>query len=194
MCDMNLRLVAWIDGELPDDEGVTVEQHVQSCAECRQSVAAYKAASGDFAGYYAAATQLAPETQSPRKMPRWIPLAVAAAAAVAVVAFVVLLRTPKQTAAAPAPQSAKVTTPVAPEPTADPVEQAQPAAIAAKRRPVPRRNHLLHEDWAIGQPAIQIAIPADSVFPPGAVPEGVAYIANVSFAADGSVQGFRLHQ
>jgi hypothetical protein len=41
-------------------------------------------------------------------------------------------------------------------------------------------------------PAIRIAIPADEIFPPGAVPEGVAYIANLSLAADGSVQGLRL--
>jgi anti-sigma factor RsiW len=191
MCDVNLRLVSWIDGELPEDEGATIERHVQSCAECRQRVAAYKAASRDFAGFYSVTTQPAPETKSPRKMPRWIPVAIAAAAAV-VVTLVLLPRAQKQ-AAAPL-QAAIISTPVTQEPTAEPVEQAQPTVAAAKRRPVPRRSHLLHEDWAIGQPAIQIAIPADSVFPPGAVPEGVAYIANVSFAADGSVQGFRLHE
>ncbi len=75
MCDLDLRLVAWIDGELPEDEGATIEQHVQSCAECRQRVAAYKAASSDFGGYYSATTQPAPETQPPRKMPRWVPIA-----------------------------------------------------------------------------------------------------------------------
>jgi hypothetical protein len=47
-------------------------------------------------------------------------------------------------------------------------------------------------DWAMAEPAIQIAIPADAMFPPGAVPEGMTYIANLSLAADGSVQGFRL--
>ena len=191
MCELNLRLVAWIDGELPEDEVTTVEQHVQSCTECRQRVAAYRAASGAFAGYYSAATQLAPEIRSPRKMPRWIPVAIAAAAAV-VVALLLMPRAQKQPA--PPLQAAKAAIPVVQEPITEPVEQAQSAPIAAKRRSVPRRSHLLHEDWAIGQPAIQIAIPADSVFPPGAVPEGVAYIANVSFAADGSVQAFRLHQ
>ena len=107
MCDLNLRLVAWIDGELPEDEGATIERHVQSCAECRHRVAAYKAASSDFAGYYSAATQPAPETQSPRKMPRWVPFAIAAAAAV-VVALLLLPRAQKQ--AAPPLQAAKVTT------------------------------------------------------------------------------------
>jgi len=191
MCDINLRLVAWMDGELPADECATIEQHVQSCAECRQRVAAYRAASRDFAGYYSATTQSPLKSQPPRRLPRWVPMAVAAAAA-AIVALLLLPRTEKQ--AVPAPQTAKVTAPVALEPTAQPPEQEQSPSVTAKRRPGPRRPHLVHEDWAIGQPAIQIAIPADSMFPPGAVPEGVAYIANVSFAADGSVQGFRLHQ
>lgn len=191
MCNLNLQLLAWMDGELAEDERATVEQHVESCTECRQRVADYKAASGDFAGYYSALTQPAPETQSPRRPPRWVPVAIAAAAVI-VVTLLLLPRAKKQ--APPPPEAAKVTAPVAPEPTAEPAEQAQPAPLTAKRRAAPRRPHLVHEDWAIGQPAIQIAIPADSVFPPGAVPEGVAYIANVSFAADGSVQGFRLHQ
>lgn len=190
MCDSNLRLVAWIDAELPVDESAAVEQHVQACPDCGQRVAAFKSASSDFAAYYSAATQPRPAAPSPHKLPRWIPFAVAAAAAV-VVALLLLPRAQKQ--AAPPLQAAKVTTPVAQEPAVEPAEQAQPAPAVAKRRPAPRRSHLLHEDWAIGQPAIQIAIPADAMFPPGAVPEGVAYIANVSFAADGSIQAFRLH-
>jgi anti-sigma factor RsiW len=190
MCDMNLRLVAWTDGELPGDEAAAVEQHLQACADCRQHVAAFKSASSDFAAYYSATTQLRPEAQSPRKQPRWIAFTIAAAA-VTVATLLLLPRAKKQ--APPPPQTAKVTAPITVEPTTAPAGQAQPTPSAAKRRAAPRRQPV-HEDWAIGQPAIQIAIPADSVFPPGAVPEGVAYIANVSFAADGSVQGFRLHQ
>jgi hypothetical protein len=45
----------------------------------------------------------------------------------------------------------------------------------------------------MADPAVQIAIPADAMFPPGAVPEGVTYIANVSLT-DGSVQGIRLQR
>ncbi len=33
---------------------------------------------------------------------------------------------------------------------------------------------------------VQIAIPADAMFPPGAVPAGFSYITEVSFAPDGS--------
>jgi len=47
-------------------------------------------------------------------------------------------------------------------------------------------------DWAMSEPAIQIAIPADAMFPPGAVPEGVTYIANVSLGPNGTVQGITL--
>ena len=43
----------------------------------------------------------------------------------------------------------------------------------------------------MADPAIQIAIPADSMFPPGAVPEGVNFVASLSLA-DGSVQAIRL--
>ena len=189
MCEMNLRLVIWMDGELPGDEAAAVEQHVQACASCRQRVSDYRSASSDFATYYSTATQPRPKAQSPRKLPRWIPFAAAAAV---VVTLLMLPRAKEQ--APPAVPAARVITPLAIGPTAATAEQAQPTTSASKRRPAPRRSHLLHEDWAIGQPAIQIAIPAEAMFPPGAVPEGIAYIANVSFAPDGSVQGFRLQQ
>src|SRR5271157_1995262 len=62
--------------------------------------------------------------------------------------------------------------------------------------PVRRRHAAAHRktqtaNWAVAEPAIQIAIPGDAMFPPGAVPEGVNFVANLSLA-DGSVQGLRL--
>jgi hypothetical protein len=36
-----------------------------------------------------------------------------------------------------------------------------------------------------------MAIPADAVFPPGAVPEGVSFTADVSIGPDGSAQQIR---
>jgi hypothetical protein len=39
---------------------------------------------------------------------------------------------------------------------------------------------------------IQIAIPADEMFPPGAVPEGMHFVADVTIAADGSAEQLRL--
>ena len=40
--------------------------------------------------------------------------------------------------------------------------------------------------WQSAEPAIQITIPAEAVLPPGAAPEGVSFVAEVSIAPDGS--------
>ena len=42
------------------------------------------------------------------------------------------------------------------------------------------------------EPAVEITIPADAIFPPGAVPEGVSFAADVTIAPDGSAQQIRL--
>jgi hypothetical protein len=55
----------------------------------------------------------------------------------------------------------------------------------------------VEERFTQGQPmdaAIQIAIPAEAMFPPGAMPAGVNFIADLRIAADGSVQQVRLRQ
>ena len=46
--------------------------------------------------------------------------------------------------------------------------------------------------WPPAGPAIQIAIPGQAIFPPGALPEGINFVADVSIAADGSAQRLRL--
>jgi hypothetical protein len=46
--------------------------------------------------------------------------------------------------------------------------------------------------WTPTEPAIQIIIPAEAMFPPGAVPEGINFIAELDIASDGSAQGLRL--
>ena len=187
MCDLNLHLVAWIDGELPESEAAAVEQHVQSCSDCRQRVSAYEDASRGFSVYYAAATHPNPATGSMRRVPRWV--AIASTAAV-VIALLLLPSAQKQPPATP--QLAKITAPIVTQTNPEPVEPVRFLKPIAKRHVSPHRQPV-RDDWALAQTAIQIAIPADSMFPPGAVPEGVAYIASISFAADGSVQGFRLH-
>jgi hypothetical protein len=55
----------------------------------------------------------------------------------------------------------------------------------------------VEERFTQGQPmdtAIQIAIPAEAMFPPGAMPAGVNFIADLRIAPDGSVQQVRLRQ
>jgi hypothetical protein len=47
-------------------------------------------------------------------------------------------------------------------------------------------------DWEAEEPAIQVAIPAEAMFPPGAVPEGMNFVADVSIGADGRVEQLRL--
>jgi hypothetical protein len=42
------------------------------------------------------------------------------------------------------------------------------------------------------EPAIEIVIPAEAVFPPGAIPEGVSFNANLTIGADGFAQRLRL--
>lgn len=188
MCELRLPLVAWMDGELTASETAAVEEHVQACAECRQRVSECREASRGFAEYYGATSETASATNGPRRWPRWVGVAVAAAAAI-VVGLLLYAREERQ--APVAPRAATVATSPAVEVASEAAGPVQQAPRVAKRR-VAAHRQAQREDWAMEQPAIQIALPADSMFPPGAVPEGAAYIANVSFAADGSIQSFRL--
>jgi hypothetical protein len=47
-------------------------------------------------------------------------------------------------------------------------------------------------DWSPSTPAIRIAIPINEIFPPGAVPDGVSFSADLTIAPDGSAQWLRL--
>jgi anti-sigma factor RsiW len=181
MCDFKGRLVAWMDGELAENEAAQTERHLRACADCRERVAAYQGVSRGFADYYATATLTTMATKKPSHVKRWVPV-LAAAAAVAALVLALLPRPVKQVPAVP-----RVVTPpsVAVQTAATPLKPAAKHQVTAHRK-APRAN------WAMAQPAIQIAIPAEAMFPPGAVPEGVNYIANLSLAADGSVQRLRL--
>ena len=219
MCDDSKRLIAWMDGELGESESAEVEQHVRACAACQECVASYEAASRDFASYYETTTQARPVAHS-RKIAPWVPVAAAIAtvAAMLVIAFVVRAAkqapTVQQAAAAPAKSNAGMETlvvhpPVKQDGMADKesTKAESPQELKRSARPVrvgTTSSHALtpgvsdtgsgsaKTDWAMAEPAIQIAIPADAMFPPGAVPEGVTYIANVSLGGDGRVQGIRL--
>ena len=183
MCDFSGRLIAWMDSELEANEAAVLERHVRACAECRARVAAYEDVSRGFAAYCDVVLETAMVAKIHGKLPRWVPV-VAGAAAVAVVLLVM----------ASLPRSVK------PIPVISRVAEARPP-IAPKTatntpNPVQRRHAAAHRktqtaNWAPAEPAIQIAIPGDAMFPPGAVPEGVNFVANLSLA-DGSVQGIRL--
>lgn len=199
MCNFNGNLVAWIDGELPPQDAAAVARHVQSCAECRERIAQYRQVSGDFAGFYAGPANLpAPALLKPsRRTPRWVPAAIAIAAAV-VVAILLAPRAPK-----PLPEVQPQTASVQP-PHEEPLPVAQSAAPVDR---VKRVHSVVRRQPAVQQvaqgndaeappsgPTVRIAIPADSIYPPGAVPEGMAYFANVSLGSDGSVRSVRLER
>ncbi len=179
MCDFSGRLVAWMDRELPDNEAADVERHVRDCSECQRRVDTYEEVSHAFVAHCDATMEQAIS----RRLPRWMPVLAGVAATVAVL-FLVFQ-----------PASVKLT------PVRQPVADATPAIIleAAPKRAkrVYRRRGIApvkttNANWALSEPAIQIAIPVEAMFPPGAVPEGITFIADVSMAADGSVQGLRL--
>ncbi len=88
MCDFSKKLMAWMDGELPDGESADLERHVSACGECSNLLVSYEGASEAF-DVYCEAT-FAAETR--RRSSRWLPAAVAAgmAAAAVIAAFSIL--------------------------------------------------------------------------------------------------------
>lgn len=178
MCDFSGRLVAWMDRELPGNEAAHAERHVRDCSECQRRVDAYKQVSRAFVAHCDAVME-----GTTRRGPRWVPVLARATAAAAVLFLVLQPASVKQV------------------PVRPPVADASPAIIletAPKRiKTVHRRRGIApaktpNAKWPLPETAIQIAIPVEAMFPPGAVPEGITLIANVSMAADGSVQGLRL--
>ena len=178
MCDFSGKLVAWMDRELPDNEAADAERHVRDCSECRRRVDAYKQVSRAFVAHCDAVME-----GTTRRRPRWVPVLASATAAAAVLFLVFQPASVKQIPALP------------------PVGDASPAIIlktaAQPVKTLHRRRGIVlaktpNANWAPPETAIQIAIPVEAMFPPGAVPEGITFIADVSMAADGSVQGLRL--
>jgi hypothetical protein len=179
MCDFSGRLIAWMDHELPVDEARDVERHVQACADCRSSLASYRQVTAAFEAYCDGAMAL-----RGHRLPRWAVVLSGAVAAAAVL----LLAWPR----APVEQPPAVHRQTEAPPPASVLEPA-PAAIKRMHRPhagvpVPSQD----ANWVPSGPAIQIAIPAEAMFPPGAVPEGINFFADVSIAADGSAERLRL--
>jgi len=179
MCDYSGKLVAWMDRELLDDEAADVDRHVTACAECRRRIEAYEQVSAGFVAYCAAAV----EQKTSSRLRHWVPVlsGVATAVALSVVCF---LRVPvKQIPVRPQ------------EAVASPASVIETAPRLAKaihqRRPAPRTK-MASASWTPAEPAIQIVIPAEAMFPPGAVPEGINFVAELDIAADGSAQGLRL--
>jgi hypothetical protein len=183
--------MAWLDRELSNDEMVELERHIGACCECRSRLESYKQSSATFDAYCYA---LVSAKTHRRRVPRWVSvLRTAAAAAIAATLALVLLRARVGPPAIPSPVQVRV--------------QANPPALVLENvpAPTPTPGKTMHRprattpgtprqtaNWQPTERAIQISIPAESIFPPGAVPQGVNFIADLSIAADGSAEQIRL--
>ena len=195
MCDFPGEWIAWLDGELSEAEAGALQRHLQDCAECRTRVTGYRAVSGAFDLYCEAAVA----SESRDKLRRLRRGLAACGAAVAVVALFAVLPYGR-VARAPMPLPAPMARPLAAS-EAVPSLQSPAKAIVRERDELPapaiRRTgtasrRIPGAKLPTTVPVIQIAIPSDAMFPPGAVPEGISFTADIALAADGAVEGLRL--
>ncbi len=186
MCDFSGKLIAWVDNELSENEATVIGRHVRGCAECRSRVESYEAAGDMFDAYCEAVMVTA--SKANHKRPRWIPV-LAGAAATASIAVLLLFFLPAPVERLPLHRSAGTPPPAI-------VAKAAPTPVKRLRRRGSSRAQISAQvqgaSWPTGAPAIQISIPADEMFPPGAVPEGVNFVADLSVAVDGSAQQLHL--
>jgi hypothetical protein len=182
--------MAWLDRELGNDEMVEFERHIGACSECRNRLEFYKQASATFDAYCDAV--LSAKTQR-KRLPRSVPMLTTAAATAITATLLVLLRERVEPPALPPPVQVQVQAPT-PAMVLENVPAPTPAPSKTVHRPratttgTPRQT----ANWKPTERAIQISIPAESMFPPGAVPQGVNFIADLSIAADGSAEQIRL--
>jgi len=183
MCDAERKLIAWLDRELPPKEAARVECHVEGCTECRRRVAAYEQISKTIDAYCEAVVT----RDTRQRIPAWVPVLSGAAMAV-VLAVLLFMRTPVESRAVVAP----------PKPAASmAIEHVGPQMAPTK---AVHRHHPLSNGpvsatkWQPAETTVQIAIPAEAMFAPGALPKGMNFIAELRIAPDGSVEQVRLRQ
>jgi anti-sigma factor RsiW len=177
MCEYSDKLVALLDGELQFEETLKTGQHLDHCAECRGRLRAYERLTDSVNAYCAAKLNSA----TTRRAKPWKPMALRVGAAAVVATMALFLAVPHmRNVRRPAGVVVEATPDVAIVKTtqilAAPVKKAY-------RRPVPAQ--IRETNWFPQEPDIQIAIPADAVLPPGAVPEGVSFVADVKIPANG---------
>jgi anti-sigma factor RsiW len=188
MCDVQGKLVAWLDRELPADEASAVERHVESCEECRRWAASYGQVSEAFNAYCDGVMA----AKAPRRVPTWVPV-LASALVAATVIFLTLPRSRIGPPPVVGPTVATGSVPVAAPPPGAPIPPAAHKATMRRRHAVPRVQERATELQPMDT-AIEIAIPAEAMFPPGAMPDGINFIAHLRIAPDGSVKQVRLRQ
>lgn len=171
MCEYSGKLIAWLDHELPDQEATNVEWHVGQCAECRAAVAAYREVSDAFLVCCQSALAAPPR----RNRRKWAWSGVAATAAAAILTAILLVQ----------PRAEKLSVHAPPLPHAPAIAFERPA-FERPVRPIVRARSLpspaqipVRSQWIAVEPTVEVTLPADALFPPGAVPEGFSFIADV---------------
>ncbi len=181
MCEFSSKLIAWLDNELPEAEAAAVDHHITLCRECREQADEFREVSHAFA-VYAKAVPPGP-ARSPNP---WLLVPSAIAAAVLAVLLLWPGRLPNTKPVIQRRADAQL-----PLPLIVPRKAAQ--AVATVLRPRIRRHvQAQAAPWMPAEPTIRIMIPADALFPPGAFPEGVGFVADLRLAADGSPSGLAL--
>lgn len=171
MCEYSGKLVAWLDAELTGEEAAKVEVHLGHCDECRKAASVYREISETFLDCYEATTVCAP-----RKSRFWM-VALAGAAAAILVA-VVLRPQPAERLIVHLPPALHAPQMAFERPISPAAIPAAPARHAVVRRTV-RTPPVALVRTAEVEPMVQVVLPADALFPPGAVPAGFSYIAEV---------------
>jgi len=205
MCEFSVKLIAWLDGELPADEAANLARHVRVCDECRTQADVYGRVSETIDAYCDLA--LVSRAERRFKSRRWRPVLAATAATAAALLLFWLTGGDERLRAlfSPAPDASPAIALKAPVVAAPTVEKMSAATAVAENRPKrvnsQRLEHgpealkiapIRNANWFPGEAPVYIAIPADALFPPGAFPEGVGFVADVNLRADGSAQRLRL--
>jgi len=177
MCEYSEKLVAWLDRELPSETACGLEEHLDHCPECARRIAAYEEINAALAVYGDQVMAI-----SSRRRPRWRVVACAGAVAAAVLVLAILLRRPASPAMPGPPEITQPAAAFVPPPVV--VRSAAPRHVSRSVHP--------HARQQLAQPVIEIAIPAEAIFPPGSLPEGFQFVAAIDIDADGSAQSIRL--
>ena len=174
MCEYSGRLIAWLDQELPDEEATNVAWHLGQCAECRQAVRVYEEVSGAFLACYEACCAPKAATHPSRANASVWMMGGLAAAALLVALLLIQPRTEQLTIHAPSP-------PHAPQIAFEKPPAPAPMLHAYSRRATPPASFesRVRPQWIAVEPTVEVALPAEALFPPGAVPPGFSFIADV---------------
>lgn len=181
MCDLKPKLIAWLDHELPENQAAEVHSHVQACEECQAEREKYEQVSQTFDAYCDAVLS----AKTPRSALRWVPAVSGALLAISATVFILTFQ---RTRLEPPPAliQAVAAAPVSVLPS----ESVAPKTFRRRRPVAPVQARVAR--WQPVETAVQITIPAETMFAPGAIPEGMNFVAELSIGPDGSVERLRL--